>query len=113
MHLTGVPADSIQHNDIKFFDAGCWTTDRNKLEKCWNRIQDALEHTYTLVSESRQATDLDRNNGILPESDYQLLDAQVIKVENKPQRLILLRNNQTTDEWSYSFSRDCPSWSQN
>ena len=111
IHLTGVPADSINHKNIKFFEGGCWTIDKTKLDKSWQRICAALGHTYTLISQAKHASEFDKNSGIIGEACYELLDTQTLTVDGKKERLVLLRNNQNNEEWSYVFSRDCPSWS--
>ena len=31
IHMTGVPAETINHNETKFFDHSCWNTDQVKV----------------------------------------------------------------------------------
>ena len=58
IHLTGVPAENLQHNMVKFFKNGCWNTHPELLEKCWKRIQGALERNYSLVGDSRDSEEM-------------------------------------------------------
>ena len=59
IHLTGVPAENINHNDVKFFKGGCWHTDVEKSLECWHRILGAFARNYTVVCQARQAEELD------------------------------------------------------
>ena len=70
IHLTGVPAENIKHNVVKFFKNGCWNTHPELLEKCWERIQGAFERKYTLVADARESYELNDASSIQAERDY-------------------------------------------
>ena len=59
IHLTGVPAENIEHNSVKFFKNGCWNTHPDMVEKCWQRMLGAYERNYTLVGDARDSSELD------------------------------------------------------
>ena len=35
MHLTGIPADNVKHNEIKYFESGCWNINTDKADQFW------------------------------------------------------------------------------
>ena len=53
MHLTGIPAENIQHNEIKYFENGCWNTNTDKADLFWQKLVAALERDYTVIGESK------------------------------------------------------------
>ena len=74
IHLTGVPAENINHSDMQFFKGGCWHTDPVKTMQCWHRMLGAFKRSYTLVCEARQSDELESHYGIEAERDYEILD---------------------------------------
>ena len=53
MHLTGIPADNIKHNEIKYFENGCWNTNTDKADLFWQKLVEALERNYTVIGDSK------------------------------------------------------------
>ena len=90
MHLTGIPAENIQHNLIKYFSNGCWNTDTIKFDWFWQRIVEALERNYTVIGDSRPNYLLEPASNIEPERDYHVLDAVTLQQNGQSIRLMRL-----------------------
>ena len=72
IHLTGVPAENIEHNIFKYLKNGRWNTDKDAIDQCWERLMSAFERNYTLTGDTRDRIELDSRSGLLPEKDYEI-----------------------------------------
>ena len=103
MHLTGIPAENIQHNEIKYFQNGCWNTNTDKADLFWDKLVEALERNYTVIGDSKTINELEPASNIEPERDYLILDAvtlQLNKTQGQSIRLLRLQNKYSTREWA-------------
>ena len=94
IHLTGVPAETIQHSEIKVYKNGYWHTDMALADQIWHRIIQALNRNYQVVANARPKEELYQlNNGIEADCEYEVFNAKTIDHHSKKVRLIQLCNN--------------------
>ena len=99
MHLMGVPAQTVWHDDKNI-----------SKEKLWRKIMQADQKNFTLMTATPGQGEQDNGLGIVSGHAYSLISAHEVYRNDVPYKLLKLRNPWGCGEWQGDWSDKSPLW---